>query len=201
MPKIIIQANQSNADAGRAILTERIVATHLQDDHYAAQLIERLTWATIDAERLGCPTTANTATSAATCDRADRRATPSPAAHAPRGRRGASSANMTPRRPTGVSSRGLDRRRSLTGPDATGVARGERDHERADARWLYAWSYNALRPTGELLARRVTTPALLQPGRRLGCHLAGQATPAEFALSAYPISAGVSFPARRSRPR
>jgi hypothetical protein len=52
MPKIIIQANQSNADAGRATLTERIVATHLQDDHYATQLIERVTWATIDAERL-----------------------------------------------------------------------------------------------------------------------------------------------------
>ena len=78
MPKIIIQANQSHADAGRATLTERIVATHLQDDHYAAQLIERLTRATIDAERLEPPTTANTATSAAACDRPDRRATRSP---------------------------------------------------------------------------------------------------------------------------
>jgi hypothetical protein len=75
---------------------------------------------------------------------------------------------MTPERPTGVSSRGLARRRSLTGPDATDLARGERDRERADALWLYAWSYDALRPTGELLARRVTTPALLRPGSRLG---------------------------------
>ena len=39
----------------------------------------------------------------------------------------------------------------------------ERDHERADARWLYAWSYDALRPTGELLAARLTTPAILRP--------------------------------------
>jgi hypothetical protein len=75
---------------------------------------------------------------------------------------------MTPKRPTGVSSSGLDRRRSLTAPGATDLARGARDHERADARWLYAWSYDALQPTGELLARRVTTPALLRPGRRLG---------------------------------
>jgi hypothetical protein len=73
---------------------------------------------------------------------------------------------MTPKRPTGVSSRGLDRRRSLTGPDATDLARAERDHERADAQWLYAWSYDALRPTGELLASRITSPAVLRPGSK-----------------------------------
>jgi hypothetical protein len=56
MPKIIIQANQSDVDADRVTLNERVVATHLQDDHYAAQLIERLTWAAIDAERLESPT-------------------------------------------------------------------------------------------------------------------------------------------------
>ena len=52
MPTIIIRANQSDTDADRVTLNERVVATHLQDDHYAAQLIERLTWAAIDAERL-----------------------------------------------------------------------------------------------------------------------------------------------------
>jgi hypothetical protein len=55
MPKIIIQANQSDGDADRVTLSERIVATHLQDDHYAAQLIQRLTWAATDAERLESP--------------------------------------------------------------------------------------------------------------------------------------------------
>jgi hypothetical protein len=55
MPKIIVQANQSDADADRVTLTERVVASHLQDEHYAAQLIERLTWAAIDAERLELP--------------------------------------------------------------------------------------------------------------------------------------------------
>ena len=52
MPTIIIRANQSDTDADPVTLNERVVATHLQDDHYAAQLIERLTWAAIDAERL-----------------------------------------------------------------------------------------------------------------------------------------------------
>jgi hypothetical protein len=33
-------------------LSERVAATHLHDQHNAAQLIERLAWAAIDAERL-----------------------------------------------------------------------------------------------------------------------------------------------------
>jgi len=56
MPKIIVQANPSDSDAGRVTLSERVVATHLQDHHYATQLIERLTWAAIDAEQLETPT-------------------------------------------------------------------------------------------------------------------------------------------------
>ena len=61
MPKIIIQANPADNDADRVALNERVVATHLQDDHYAAQLIERLTWAAIDAQRLESPTGGGTA--------------------------------------------------------------------------------------------------------------------------------------------
>ena len=56
MPKIIVQANQSDSDAGRVTLSERVVATHLRDNHYATQLIERLAWAAIDAEQLETPT-------------------------------------------------------------------------------------------------------------------------------------------------
>ena len=56
MPKIIVQANQSDSDAGRVTFSERVVATHLQDDHYATQLIERLAWAAVDAEALETPT-------------------------------------------------------------------------------------------------------------------------------------------------
>lgn len=56
MPKIIVQANQSDSDAGRVTLSERVLATHLQDTHYATQLIERLAWAATDAEQLETPT-------------------------------------------------------------------------------------------------------------------------------------------------
>jgi hypothetical protein len=51
MPKIIVQADQPSAP-GHTTLSERIAAAHLFDDHYAAQLIERLTWAAADAEAL-----------------------------------------------------------------------------------------------------------------------------------------------------
>ncbi|MGZ6639852.1 MAG: hypothetical protein ACXVHQ_37485 [Solirubrobacteraceae bacterium] len=56
MPKIIVQANEPDSDAARVTLSERVIATHLQDDHYATQLIERLAWAAIDAEQLESPT-------------------------------------------------------------------------------------------------------------------------------------------------
>ncbi len=52
MPKIIVEATKSGSGAGRVTLSERVVATHLEDGHYAAQLIERVTWAAIDAECL-----------------------------------------------------------------------------------------------------------------------------------------------------
>ena len=55
MPKIIVEAIKSGGHAGRVTLSERVVAAQLEDDHYAAQLLERLTWAAIDAERLESP--------------------------------------------------------------------------------------------------------------------------------------------------
>jgi hypothetical protein len=52
MSRIIVQASQSGGDTGGVTLSERVVATDLRDGHDAAQPIERLTWAAIDAERL-----------------------------------------------------------------------------------------------------------------------------------------------------
>jgi hypothetical protein len=49
MPKITVQADHPNA---QMTLSERIAAAHLLDHHYAAQLIERVTWAAADAERI-----------------------------------------------------------------------------------------------------------------------------------------------------
>ncbi len=72
---------------------------------------------------------------------------------------------MTTKRPIATRPALDRRRRRRAGHDTTDPARGERDQEQADARWLYAWSYDALRPTGELLATRLTTPTVLRPGR------------------------------------
>ncbi len=68
---------------------------------------------------------------------------------------------MTTKRPIPTTP-ALDRCRGRSAHDTTDPADGER--ERAAAQWLYAWSYEALRPTGELLAARLTTPAILRPG-------------------------------------
>ena len=73
---------------------------------------------------------------------------------------------MTQKRPIAVNP-GLDRRRSLIRPDTSDPAHVEHDDEHAAALWLYAWSHDALRPTGELLARRLTAPFLLRPGSKV----------------------------------
>ena len=50
MPRIIVHAMNSDGESRRWTLSERIVAENLDSDHYIAQLIERLAWATADAE-------------------------------------------------------------------------------------------------------------------------------------------------------
>jgi len=52
MPRIIVQANHSDGDSGRVKLSERVLPNHQHDEHYAAQLIQRLARAAIDAEPL-----------------------------------------------------------------------------------------------------------------------------------------------------
>jgi hypothetical protein len=50
MPRITVHAVNSAGEPRRWTLSERIVAENLDSDHYIAQLIERLAWATADAE-------------------------------------------------------------------------------------------------------------------------------------------------------
>jgi hypothetical protein len=52
MPKIIIQTDPASHASARVTLSERVVASNLVSPHYVAQLIERLAWATSDAESL-----------------------------------------------------------------------------------------------------------------------------------------------------
>jgi hypothetical protein len=50
MPRITVQAVHRPGEPRRWTLSERIVAENLDSDHYVSQLIERLAWATADAE-------------------------------------------------------------------------------------------------------------------------------------------------------
>ena len=50
MPRIIIQTNPPGGERAEITLSERILAANLDAAHYRAQLRERLTWATADAE-------------------------------------------------------------------------------------------------------------------------------------------------------
>ncbi len=74
---------------------------------------------------------------------------------------------MSAKRPGAVRP-ALGRRRSLSRRAATDRAGSQRDDERDAAVWLYAWSHDALRPTGELLATRLTSRAVIRPGIRVG---------------------------------
>jgi hypothetical protein len=65
MPRITIKAVHTDGEPRRWTLSERIVADNLASNHDAAQLIERLRWATADAEALERQPTPDTDLSAA----------------------------------------------------------------------------------------------------------------------------------------
>ena len=52
MPRITIKAVHTDGKPRRWTLSERITTDNLASDHYATQLIDRLRWATADAEAL-----------------------------------------------------------------------------------------------------------------------------------------------------
>ena len=52
MTRIIVHAVHADGEPRRWTLSERVVAENLDSDHYVTQLVERLRWATADAEAL-----------------------------------------------------------------------------------------------------------------------------------------------------
>jgi hypothetical protein len=50
MPRIIVTTDQSKRPSAPVLLDEHVCPDHLSDGHSAAQLIERLGWAVVDAE-------------------------------------------------------------------------------------------------------------------------------------------------------
>jgi len=51
MPRIVVTTEPRVPEsAGSVLLDERVVTTDLDSDHFAAQLIERIGWALLDAD-------------------------------------------------------------------------------------------------------------------------------------------------------
>ena len=56
MARITIHAVHTDGEPRRWTLSERIVAENLDSQYYKTQLLERISWATADAEALESPT-------------------------------------------------------------------------------------------------------------------------------------------------
>jgi hypothetical protein len=52
MARIIVTTDPTTEDAAPVLLDERVYSIHLDNDHDAAQLIERVGWAITDAETI-----------------------------------------------------------------------------------------------------------------------------------------------------
>jgi hypothetical protein len=53
MPRIFITTEPTDMPHAGVMLDERIATDDLASDHFAAQLIERISWALVDAENTG----------------------------------------------------------------------------------------------------------------------------------------------------
>ena len=58
MPTIIVRPDGSSGDEHAFTLLESVIPSHLHDDHYINQLVQRLGWALVDAEDIEAGTTA-----------------------------------------------------------------------------------------------------------------------------------------------
>lgn len=52
MPQIMVKADKNGEREETVMLRERVTASDLESDHFAAQLIERLGWAVADAHEI-----------------------------------------------------------------------------------------------------------------------------------------------------
>jgi len=55
MARIIVHAVHADGELRRWTLSERVAAENLDSEHYTTQLLERVRWATADAEALESP--------------------------------------------------------------------------------------------------------------------------------------------------
>ena len=50
MPRIIVRPDPATGEDDAFTLSESVIPSHLHDDHYIDQLVQRLGWALVDAE-------------------------------------------------------------------------------------------------------------------------------------------------------
>jgi hypothetical protein len=55
MPRILVTTEPTTQIETAVLLNERIATDDLSSDHFAAQLIERIGWALVDADRTETP--------------------------------------------------------------------------------------------------------------------------------------------------
>jgi hypothetical protein len=55
MPQILVVADPPQEDGSTVVYRERITTTDLESDHFSGQLVERVGWAVLDADRLEEP--------------------------------------------------------------------------------------------------------------------------------------------------
>lgn len=160
MPQIVVRA-LTRGGVGAVTLAERAVPAEQQNDHYIAQLIERVRWALTDAEQI--ESEANVEDQ----DEPMLAALPVRKGSAP-GRAPVATRHRGRPRPVGEVGDGevslelvdtlraaLDNGCSLAELEATLLARSETS-DQVDAAWLYAWAYDAIRPQRDNLAARLT---------------------------------------------
>jgi hypothetical protein len=52
MPQILVVADPPQDAASTVVYRERISTTDLESDHFSGQLVERVSWAVLDADQL-----------------------------------------------------------------------------------------------------------------------------------------------------
>jgi hypothetical protein len=52
MPQILVVADTPKDAEGTVVYSERIALTDLESDHFSGQLVERVGWAVLDADKL-----------------------------------------------------------------------------------------------------------------------------------------------------
>ena len=159
MPRIIVQAHALDGAPGVVTMAERAVPSRQQNDHYIAQLIERVGWAVLDAERLesqsimsdpdGPALTRTTLT-----NRPDAR-TPGLAERQPSPRQRVAWAEDRDDQPAQKLRAAVDDGCRSSELEATFLASGETD-DRIAAVGLYVWGCDAIRPRRDDLAARVS---------------------------------------------